>query len=123
MNTTLLLPAPIFAQSTRTWLVQGFAFCLATTGWLVLTSLPRQAMALPTVAPPSPVVCSLTPPFFTPAEQAVIANILIGVGYLLPIGLGLGIFLYDRYASYRETLLKQQIETLERIWQESNAQH
>lgn len=62
---------------------------------------------------------TIAPQFFTPIEQSAISDVLLGLTYLLPIGLGLGIFLYDRYANYRTTLIKQQINALERIWQRS----
>lgn len=59
------------------------------------------------------------PPLLSPAQQTSIANILLWFGYLLPCGVCLGIFLYDKYCAYRSALLKQQIEILERMWQQS----
>lgn len=63
------------------------------------------------------VTATIVPQFFTPTEQATIADVLLGLTYLLPVGLGLGIFLYDRYAHHRASLLQQQITALEQIWQ------
>lgn len=74
---------------------------------------------LPTSTHSSSITATIVPQFFTSTEQSVISDVLLGVTYLLPLGLGLGIFLYDRYANYRTTLLKQQINILERIWQRS----
>lgn len=131
---TLLLPlqASVSApsnrrrcQSTRLKVrfVPVFALCLTAIGGLTIASPPGQAAASQSVsAVGSSATAPIAPQFFTPAEQATIANALISLGFLLPIGLGLGIFLSDRYAHYRATLLKQHIETLERIWQESNVQ-
>lgn len=68
------------------------------------------------------VTATLVPQFFTPTAQAAIADVLLGVTYLLPVGLGLGIFLYDRYAHYRASLLQQQINSLEQIWQRHTTQ-
>lgn len=39
--------------------------------------------------------------------------------FILPLGICLGIFLYDRYYVYRTTVLKEQVEMLERLWQQS----
>lgn len=61
----------------------------------------------------------IVPQLLSPAQQGLMANILIGLGYLLPAGLGLGIYIYDRYADYRCGVIKQQVETLERIWEQS----
>jgi hypothetical protein len=60
---------------------------------------------------------TVVPPLLTPAQQGTIANILLWFSYLLPCGLGLGIFLYDKYCVYRAAVLSEQIETLERLWQ------
>jgi hypothetical protein len=59
------------------------------------------------------------PQVLTSTQQEWISNLLIGMAYLLPVGLGLGIFMYDRYMRYRATLLQHHIETLERIWQQN----
>jgi hypothetical protein len=59
------------------------------------------------------------PQLLSPAQQTLIANILLGIGYLLPCGVCLGIFLYDKYYAYRSAVLKEQIEFLERLWQQS----
>ncbi len=54
----------------------------------------------------------------SPAAQGTISNILLGFIYLfLPVGLGLGIFLYDKYCVYRDAVLHEQIEILEKLWQ------
>jgi hypothetical protein len=60
---------------------------------------------------------TIEPVFFSTAEQSMLSNWLLGLAYLLPLGLGLGIFLGDRYANYRSAVIKQQMEILERIWQ------
>lgn len=38
---------------------------------------------------------------------------------LTPICLGLGIIIYDRYLLYRAAVLREQVATLERLWQQS----
>lgn len=65
------------------------------------------------------ITATIVPQLLSPAQQELMANILIGLSYLLPAGLGLGIYIYDRYADYRCSILKQQVETLERIWERS----
>ena len=52
-----------------------------------------------------------------PAQQRSISNTLIWLSYLVPCGLGLGLFMYHRYSVYRDVVLQKQIETLERLWQ------
>lgn len=66
------------------------------------------------------VTATVVPQFLSPAQQKLISNILIGLTYLLPIGFGLGILMCDRYTRYRSAFLKQQVEVLERIWQQSH---
>jgi len=54
----------------------------------------------------------------SPAAQGTISAILLGFIYLfLPFGLSLGLFLYEKYYVYRDAVLKEQIELLERLWQ------
>lgn len=56
----------------------------------------------------------------TPAQQGTIANIILGFLYLvLPSGLCLGIFLYDKYCAYRAAVLHKQVEFLEKLWEQS----
>lgn len=63
------------------------------------------------------------PQLLSSAQLEFISNILLGFLYfVLPAGLGLGIFLHDKYYAYRSHLLKAQIERLERLWQQ-NPQH
>jgi hypothetical protein len=38
---------------------------------------------------------------------------------LIPVFIGLGIIIYDRYLMYRAGILQEQIEMLERLWQQS----
>jgi hypothetical protein len=52
-------------------------------------------------------------------HHAEIADFFIWLSFFLPICVCAGIFVYDRYQSYRTTTLKQQIEMLERVWQRS----
>jgi hypothetical protein len=59
----------------------------------------------------------------SPAQQHTIANMILGFSYLvLPCGLALGIFLYDKYFIYRSAVLNEQIEFLERLWKQSTEQ-
>jgi hypothetical protein len=48
-----------------------------------------------------------------------IATILQWLVLGTPVGIGLGILVYDRYLVYRTAVLKAQIEMLERLWQQS----
>lgn len=56
----------------------------------------------------------VVPQLLSPQQQKLIENILLWLSYLLPGGLILGIFLSDNYHAYRSTVLKRQIELLER---------
>lgn len=64
------------------------------------------------------VTATVIPQFLNSAQQALVSNSLLGLTYLLPIGLGLGILMCDKYANYRSAFLRQQVEILERIWQQ-----
>jgi hypothetical protein len=64
---------------------------------------------------------TIEPLFLSPSQQSMLSNWLLGLAYLLPVGLGLCLFLSDRYANYRSAIIKHQVEALERIWQ--RAQH
>ena len=59
---------------------------------------------------------NIIPPL-TPTQQESVANIFLWLTYLLPLGFGLGLFLYDKYSAYRSAVLHKQIELLERLWQ------
>ncbi|WP_016949637.1 hypothetical protein [Anabaena sp. PCC 7108] len=52
-------------------------------------------------------------------EQYKIATILQWLVLGTPIGIGVGILVYDRYLVYRAAVFKAQIEMLERLWQQS----
>jgi hypothetical protein len=72
--------------------------------------------------PESLKVSSITtvPPKLSSAQLELISNVLLGFLYfVLPIGIGLGIFLHDKYSSYRSAILDQQIMILERLWMQS----
>lgn len=60
--------------------------------------------------------CSALTEQLLPAEQS---DLLKFIFFVLPSGVCLAIFLYDRYCVYRTALLKEQIEMLERLWQQS----
>lgn len=54
------------------------------------------------------------------AQLELISNVLLGFLYfVLPTGIGLAIFLHDKYSSYRSAILDKQIEILERLWMQS----
>lgn len=53
------------------------------------------------------------------AEEYKFATILQWFFLLTPICVGLGILFYDRYLVHRAALLKEQVEMLERLWQQS----
>jgi hypothetical protein len=55
----------------------------------------------------------------TVAEQYKFAAILQWFFLLTPICVGLGILFYDRYLVHRAAVLKEQVEMLERLWQQS----
>lgn len=55
----------------------------------------------------------------TAAEQYKLVTILQWFVIITPIFVGLGIIVYDRYLVYRAAILKQQVEMLERLWQQS----
>jgi hypothetical protein len=60
------------------------------------------------------------PQLLSSDQQRVIVNILLGLGFLIPCGTLLGIFLYDKYYAYRSAVLKEQIELLERLWKQTS---
>ncbi|BCL36565.1 hypothetical protein [Nostoc sp. MS1] len=53
------------------------------------------------------------------AEQYKLAVLLQWFILLTPVFIGLGIIVYDRYLLYRAAILKEQIEMLEKLWQQS----
>lgn len=53
------------------------------------------------------------------AEHYQIATILQWLCLFIPICIGLGIIGYDRYLVYRSAVLQEQVEMLERLWQQS----
>ncbi|MDF5708811.1 MAG: hypothetical protein PUP90_14395 [Nostoc sp. S4] len=55
----------------------------------------------------------------TIAEQYKFGTILQWFFLLTPICIGLGIIFYDRYLVYRAAIFKEQVEMLERLWQQS----
>ncbi|MEH2235334.1 hypothetical protein [Nostoc sp.] len=55
----------------------------------------------------------------TVAEQYKFATILQWFFLLTPICVGLGILFYDRYLVHRAAVLREQVEMLERLWQQS----
>lgn len=146
-DTTLENSCPTHSTWLSKGGVQFLALCLTTLGWLTIVTTTGQAAEsyqeteaalqlvctqqadhfvcnpasdeLPTGMGTSAITATIVPQFFTPTEQSTISDVLLCVTYLLPLGLGLGIFLYDRYANYRAALLRQQINVLERIWQRS----
>jgi hypothetical protein len=61
----------------------------------------------------------LKPQKLTAIEQYQLATILEWVFFLTPICIGLGIIVYDRYLVYRNAVFKEQVEMLERLWQQS----
>ncbi|MBC7970411.1 MAG: hypothetical protein H7Z11_09835 [Verrucomicrobia bacterium] len=49
-----------------------------------------------------------------------LADILLGLTYfVLPVGLGVGLFLYDRHQAQRTATLEAQIKLLEKLWHQS----
>jgi len=57
--------------------------------------------------------------FLTSKEGYKIVKIWQRIFLLIPIILGMLAFSYDRYLMYRAAVFKQQVEMLERLWQES----
>ncbi len=64
-------------------------------------------------------VAGTAPQMFSPTQQRFICDGLLGLSFLLLIGLIPLSQWYDRYAHERALRLKQQIENLERIWHHS----
>jgi hypothetical protein len=52
-------------------------------------------------------------------QQYRLASILQWFVLITPIFVGLGIIIYDRYLAYRAAILKEQVEILEKLWQQS----
>jgi hypothetical protein len=55
----------------------------------------------------------------TVVEQYQLVIFLEWFFLLTPICVGLGIIAYDRYLVYRNAVFKEQVEMLERLWQQS----
>ncbi|BAY13766.1 hypothetical protein [Calothrix sp. NIES-2098] len=55
----------------------------------------------------------------TAVEQYQLATILEWFFLITPICVGLGIIGYDKYIAYRNAIFREQVEMLERLWQES----
>ncbi|UKO98939.1 hypothetical protein [Nostoc sp. UHCC 0870] len=55
----------------------------------------------------------------TIAESYKLAIIIQWFIVLIPIFIGLGIIIHDRYLVHRAAMLKEQVEMLERLWQQS----
>jgi hypothetical protein len=53
------------------------------------------------------------------AEEHKLVSILQWFVLITPIFVGLGIIIYDRYLVYRAAILKEQVEMLEKLWQQS----
>ncbi|WP_017656028.1 hypothetical protein [Fortiea contorta] len=51
-------------------------------------------------------------------EQYQLAIILQSFFLLIPIFFGVGIIIYDRYLVYRAAIFQEQVEMLERLWQQ-----
>ncbi|HLP87736.1 MAG TPA: hypothetical protein VK184_03890 [Nostocaceae cyanobacterium] len=52
-------------------------------------------------------------------QKYQIMNIFQWLILITPICIGLGIIGYDRYLVYRDAVFRQQVEMLERLWQQS----
>lgn len=63
--------------------------------------------------------CNVIHQMLTVAEKYKFAAILQWFFLLTPICVGLGILFYDRYLVHRAAVLKEQVEMLERLWQQS----
>lgn len=63
---------------------------------------------------------NVVPQLLSSEQQRAIVNIVLGLGFLIPCGTLLGIFLYDKYCAYRSAVLKEQIELLERLWKQTS---
>ncbi len=60
---------------------------------------------------------TVVPPLLSSAQEKSIADILLVLIYfVLPGGLVLGMFLYDKYYIYRAGVIQEQIELLERLY-------
>jgi hypothetical protein len=55
----------------------------------------------------------------TAYKQYKIAKLLEWFFLLVPICIGLGIILYDRYLVYRAAIFQKQVEMLEKLWRQS----
>lgn len=81
---------------------------------------PQTAFAVERIETPPPTLqADSGSTFLTPQQQSSLSNLLIGLAYSLPVGGFLGVLLYDRYCQYRAAVLREQIQRLERAWQQS----
>ena len=57
---------------------------------------------------------------FDNAQQEAISQILLGfIYFVLPVGVGLSIFLHDKCVQQRSATLNKQIEILEQVWKQT----
>ncbi|MBD2459873.1 hypothetical protein H6G89_02340 [Oscillatoria sp. FACHB-1407] len=60
----------------------------------------------------------LMPPVITQLQTVI--HTLLGIGFLLGLGYAFGNALYKRYRGYRVTVIREQVERLERLWQQEH---
>ncbi|MEG3850978.1 hypothetical protein QT971_28275 [Microcoleus sp. herbarium19] len=57
---------------------------------------------------------------FDNAQQEIISQMLLGfIYFVLPAGVGLGIFVHGKYTQHRSATLNKQIEILEQVWKQT----
>lgn len=114
---TLLTPSVAIAEETKFRLSAEDAphLVCAPHGDQLLLCEADPDLAVPTRASAQ----TLSPTFLTQEQQNFLANLLIGLAYSIPIGTFCGILIYDRYCVCRAKLLQQQVQRLERAWQQS----
>lgn len=100
-------------------LLSFLAVCVAVAGCLGSTSGAIAQEVQAQVKAQAELVNSTTTqptavPQFDAAQQEEISQMLLGfIYFVLPVGVGLSIFLHDKYAQKRSVTLNKQIEVLE----------
>lgn len=57
---------------------------------------------------------------FDNAQQEIISQILLGfIYFVLPVGVGLSIFVHDKCVQQRSATLNKQIDILEQVWKQT----
>ena len=88
----------------------------------LICDLPPRASATSGIrfVPESPRPTAQPSYLLSPSLDKTLANILLGISFIgFPIGLTVAMLWHDKHTAQQQAKLQTQVETLERIWQQS----